>query len=395
MSGDGLEALVEALVWEGYALYPYTPGATKNATPTPFGIVYPPAYAARLESTHDHLELRCVLRAGADAVLSGQVRLLVAVGVRHQARAETIELPGVMLGALGGGEMAPVTVCCCFDGGQDDPAAVHAAATLSADKLGEGEYEVALRVENRTVAPGGLDRAGALRRSLLSVHPLLRVQGGRFISVLERPCNSVNTFPVLASDADDVILGAAIMLPDHPRLAPESLGNLFDGTEIEEVLLLHLRTLSDAERAEIERQDPAVREMLARAAAATPEEIISLHGRMELRDAQPARPREQQTTEPPREPDWLPDPQAGVTQTEVGGRRFCRGDKLLLRPGPDADLHARMLQGRTATLERILTDYDGRVHLGVTIDEDPGQQLMRETGRYLYFFAEEVEVIGR
>ena len=56
---DALEQLVDSLLWEGYALYPYTPTATKNATPTPFGIVYPPAYAAALASTYDHLELRC------------------------------------------------------------------------------------------------------------------------------------------------------------------------------------------------------------------------------------------------------------------------------------------------------------------------------------------------
>ena len=73
---------------------------------------------------------------------------------------------------------------------------------------------------------------------------MLRVTGGRFLSPLERPCRSVNTFPVLATDADDVVLGAAIVLPDHPRLAPESLGGLFDSTEIEEALLLHVRTLS-------------------------------------------------------------------------------------------------------------------------------------------------------
>ena len=58
---EALEALVDSLLWEGYALYPYTPGATKNATPTPFGIVYPPAYASGSSSTFDHLELRCVV----------------------------------------------------------------------------------------------------------------------------------------------------------------------------------------------------------------------------------------------------------------------------------------------------------------------------------------------
>ena len=61
-----LEALVDSLLYEGYALYPYTPGATKNATPTPFGIVYPPAYARALDTTYDHLELQCVAEGGGE-----------------------------------------------------------------------------------------------------------------------------------------------------------------------------------------------------------------------------------------------------------------------------------------------------------------------------------------
>jgi hypothetical protein len=256
---------------------------------------------------------------------------------------------------------------------------------LAATALDDGTYAVSLRVENRTVVSSGLDRAGALTRSLISTHPIMHVVGGRFISPLERRLDSLNTFPVLATPADDAVLGAAIVLPDHPQIAPESRGSLFDGTEIEEALLLHVQVLSDEERAEIEQQDPAVREMIARAAAATPADIISLHGRTELRDPQ--------TDAPPSEPAWLPDPRAGEDTADVAGKTFRRGGKVVIRPPQDADIQARMLDGRTATIEKIFTDYDGKTHLGVTIDDDPGQELMRETGRYLYFFAPEVEVI--
>ncbi|MGH2894831.1 MAG: hypothetical protein ACRDPM_16425 [Solirubrobacteraceae bacterium] len=373
---DHLEELLESLLWEGYALYPYTPGATKNATTTPFGIVYPAAYAAALASTFDHLELRCLVRAPADAVLSAEVRFLAASGERHQAAAHRVELPGAMAGALAGRPAGKeVSV-----GGLTVGLALETRPQLT-----ENEYEVVLRVDNLTLVSSGLDRAGALRCSLISTHPVLRVTGGRFVSPLERPCDSVNTFPVLATDADDVVLGAAIVLPDHPRLAPESLGGLFDSTEIEEALLLHVRTLSDDERAEIERQDPAVREMIARASSATPEDIVALHGRVQLRDPV--------TREPPTEPPGLTDPRAGDSILDVGGRTFRQGAKVVIRPGAEADVHARMLDGRTATIERIFTDYDGRAHLGLTIDDDPGQELMRETGRYLYFFAPELEVV--
>jgi hypothetical protein len=377
---EALEALVESLLFEGYALYPYTPGATKNATPTPFGIVYPPVYAAGLSSTYDHLELRCTLEAPPDAVLRADVRFLVAGGERHEAGARRLELQGAMVGAL--------AVDAAEKEARIDPeegAPLIVGVRLGAAELGAGRYEVSLRIENRTLVSSGLDRAAALGRSLLSTHPIVHVVGGRFISPLEREYDSINTFPVLATPTDDAIVGAAIVLPDHPQIAPESRGGLFDSTEIEEALLLHVQVLSDEERAEIEKADPAVKEMIARAAAATPEEIIALHGRTELRDPQ--------TDEPPAEPEWLPDPRAGEDAADVGGKTFRRGGKVVIRPPKDADIQARMLDGRTATIEKIFTDYDGKTHLGVTIDDDPGQELMRETGRYLYFFAPEVEVI--
>src|SRR6202007_1324717 len=97
---DHLEELVTSLLWEGYALYPYTPTATKNATPTPFGIVYPPVYAATLASTFDHLELRAVMRAAPDAVLDAEVRFLTPAGEGHRAQPRMVSLAGAMAGAL-------------------------------------------------------------------------------------------------------------------------------------------------------------------------------------------------------------------------------------------------------------------------------------------------------
>jgi hypothetical protein len=364
---DHLEELVASLLWEGYALYPYTPGATKNATPTPFGIVYPPAYAAECAGAFDHARLECVAEPAPGAALSATLRYLAPSGERHRAVERRVELGPVALGARATTE---------FDGGR---------LTLRSEQGSDRSALVRCCVHNTRDAPPGLDRAGALSRSLISTQILVRISAGRFRSPLDGPESSVNTYPLLATHADDAILGTTYVLPDHPRIAPESRGGLFDSTEIEEALLLHVQVLSDAERADIEAADPAVREMITRAAAATPEEIIALHGRVELRDPV--------TLEPPSEPPNLPDPAAGQPEAVVDGVRFARGNKVVIRPGPDADFHARMLDGRTATIERILTDYDGKTHLGVTIDDDPGQELMRESGRFLYFFVPEVEVI--
>ncbi|MCW3028976.1 MAG: hypothetical protein JWN81_2187 [Solirubrobacterales bacterium] len=391
---DPLEQLLDSLLYEGYALYPYTPEAAKNATPTPFGIVYPPTYAAGLASTFEHLELRCVLEAPGDARISAEVRFLAATGERHEAVAHRLELTDTSVGALEGSSPgAGHSLAREAEVGVRDVGQLLITLSLHAHELHAGVHEVAFAIANRTPCSHGIDRASALTRSMLSTHPILRVSGGRFISPLERPCASVNTFAVLASDTDDAVIGAAIVLPDHPQIAPESRGGLFDSTEIEEALLLHVKALSPAERAEIEREDPVVHEMVARAAAATPQEILALHGRVTMRDPASADVRSPVTETPPEEPPDLVDPTAGEEHADVDGVHFHRSGKVRIRPGPHADLHARMLDGRIATIERIMIDYDGKVHLGVTIDGDPGQELLRDSGRFLFFFAPEVEAL--
>ena len=186
------------------------------------------------------------------------------------------------------------------------------------------------------------------------------------------------------------MLGAAIMLPEHPELAPESLGNLFDNTEIEEALLLHVQTLSDAERAADRRAGPGGPRDDRAGRTATPE-----------RDARPARaPHLQEPDEdadPPegdgaergnghREPPPGYDDIRGESEVPMAGRVSGAATRWSCAPAPRATSSTRSSHGRTATVERIYRDYDDRVYLGVTVDDDPGQDLLRETGRYLFFF---------
>jgi hypothetical protein len=282
---EHLEELLGTLLYEGYALYPYTPGAAKNSTPTPFGIVYPPAYAAGVAGAHDRLEISGIAIPDEGCTIEAEVRFLVPDGAHAHSAAER----RLQVGPLPVGETVTVDVTEPFDVGT-----VSGRVRLRVVHVADGLSRITLCVHNGTelaAVPGG--RAEALRSSMLSTHPVLRLSGGRFASPLERDgavgaavetCENVNTFPVLATPGDDVLLGAAVVLPDHPQLAPESRGDLFDGTEIEEALLLHVLALSDGERDEIARHDPAVRAMIERAAAATPADIFALHGRLVLTD---------------------------------------------------------------------------------------------------------------
>ena len=292
--------LVDSLLYEGYALYPYTPGSAKNATPTPFGIVYPPAYAERNPATFDRARIEGVVEGAEDALISGTVRFLQVAGDRHEGAEREVTLPPTSLADLVAGRGEPVEFE--FEGERQ----IRGRARMRAESVDAGGLaRVKVCVHNSTPLDAAdaeaMERGEALRSSLLSTHVIAEVEGGRFVSPLERDgepgaavagCDSENTWPVLAGEADETLLGAPIVLPDHPRMAPESLGNLFDNTEIEEALLLHVKTLSDTEREAIAEQDPAVREMLARADEATPEDM-----------ARPARA--------PRAPRPGPEPRAG------------------------------------------------------------------------------------
>jgi hypothetical protein len=359
----GVERLVSSLLYEGYALYPYTPDATKNATPTPFGIVYPAMYAAECEGAHDHARMECLALPGGGDELTATLRWLAPSGDRHRA----VERRAV-LGPVAIGERRTTEI----PGGR---------LTLRSEPADiDGRVHVRACVHNTTEVAAGLDRAGALAASLISIHLVIEISAGRFVSPLDAGLRSVNIWPVLAGTAEAAVLGAGIVLPDHPQLAAGSHGNLFDNTEIEEALVLHVHTLSDSEREAARAGDRVVGDMLERALSLGPEEIMALHSGL----SEVAEPREAHTYS---DPDIK-----GERATTVGGVQVALGDTIVLRPGVDRDPYDRMLDGRRATIERIYIDSDDRVQLAITVDDVPGQDLLRQTGRYLFFFAHEVAV---
>src|SRR5205807_3685112 len=127
-------------------------------------------------------------------------------------------------------------------------------------------YRLTATVTNTTAwpaeEPGGSDRRRALRHTMISTHSILRVRGGKFVSLLEPPeayvsvagtCENIKTFPVLAGEEGDrtTMLSSPIILYDYPRVSPESFGNYFDSTEIDELLALTVMTLTDDEKTEM------------------------------------------------------------------------------------------------------------------------------------------------
>ena len=310
--------------------------------------------------------LECVLEAGPEARLSATVRFLQATGEGHRGLERRLELGPVALAELARAEEGPLREFSFDPEGSEGPA-IAGRVRMRAELLGPELARVKLCVHNSTEIDLSreVSRAEALRHSLLSVHPLLEVDGGRFASPLERDgglgaavigCEPLNTFPVLVGEGDRAVLGAAIALPEHPELAPESLGNLFDNTEIEEALLLHVQALSDSERAEIAGQDAAVRGMIERADSVTNEEMLDLHGRLTFTEpGQEGEAGEDPGSNAHRRPPPGIDEIGGDAETELSGARVRRGDKVVLKPGTEGDVFDKILDGRMATIERIYT----------------------------------------
>jgi hydrogenase maturation protease len=151
-------------------------------------------------------------------------------------------------------------------------------------------FRVTVRVRNLTPLEGAAgDREAALRHTFVSTHTILHVQGGAFVSLLDPPaacqdhaaaCRNVGTFPVLVGEPGqtDTLLSSPIILYDYPRVAPESPGDLFDATEIDEILTLRILTLTDEEKREMCAADKRARALLERTEALAREQLLGLHG---------------------------------------------------------------------------------------------------------------------
>jgi hypothetical protein len=315
-----------------------------------------------------------------------------------------------------------------------------------------GALRLSVRAENRTQPPAPLrTRDDGLACALIAAHLLIAVPGGRFLSMTDPPewaapevaaCENIGTWPVLAGPAEchDLMLSSPVILYDHPEVAPESAGDLFDATEIDEILTLRTLALTDVERQEARATDQRAADLLDRLDGLPPEMLERMHGAIRYLSpgpgspdslppastepvmftepgtfAGPGTPAEPGTsaepgapagpgtfagpgTGPSARPWWDPGADTSVSpQTDhvlVAGVRVARGSRVLMRPGARrADAQDIFLAGREAMVEAVLHDVDGQIHVAVSPVSDPLADLQRGHGRFLYFAPDEIEPV--
>jgi hydrogenase maturation protease len=343
MNLDLVEKIAEAVLYEGYILYPYRPSAVKNQQRWNFGALCPESYSLAQGGTEAcSMQTECLVLGDERATLDVKVRFLhpasrevgqlisptleLAEGLEpdfkkvaalevggqiYQTWQEAVErevsLPGLNLRDLvaeqkrrsftfpsnremealrePGGQVPGVIV----RSQQQIEGAIEVAAERACDQL----FKVTARILNLTPLDDAKhkSRDEALMRSLVSTHTILGVRDGEFVSLLETPeefreiaasCRNTGTWPVMVGDEGtrDCMLSSPIILYDYPQVAPESAGDLFDGTEIDEILTLRIMTLTDDEKREMRGVDERARRILERTETLPVEQLMKLHGAM-------------------------------------------------------------------------------------------------------------------
>jgi hypothetical protein len=383
--------VADAVLFEGYLLYPYRASAQKNQLRWQFGVLMPPGYDAEPSTA----QIECLVEPGAQSVLHVRLRCLQIQPAVHADRGEIRELD--ISAPLSEGE---TRVPFSFGGESAEVIRITGVIRITCDRV-DGPYalqRVCVRVENTTAASASTSREVALRHALVSTHLLLGVTDGAFISAIDPPewataaaqqCQNERLWPVLVGDPArrDVMLGAPIILYDYPQVAPESPGDLFDATEIDEILTLRTAALTDAEKQEARATDPRAAALIDRVEDMPPEILERLHGAIRYVRA---------AEEPRREPWWDPAADSSVSPDTdmlmLGSTPVAKGSRVRLAPGARrADAQDMFLAGRVAHVEGVFLDVDDQRYLAVTLEDDPAADLYQSHGRFLYFRPDEVE----
>jgi hypothetical protein len=422
MTFDREKEIADAILYEGYILYPYRASAAKNRQRWTFGGVFPQGVEDEISTMRTEILLRADAAARVEVLVrflqtqERQVRQLRNHALRGAVydRVEALDVEGQRYVTWDEAVEREITACdillsevlsrprrIIFDAPAQEAVetisapggtvvgtvtrtrqALEGLLEISATELDDGVFRLAVAVTNATKLPESarLSQADARTYAFMSTHMLMHAPSGEFISMLDPPahlqavvetCRNQGTWPVLVGEEGkrDKILSSPIILYDYPKVAPESKGPFFDGAEIDEMLALRVLTLTDDEKREMMAADPRTKAMLERCEALNGHDFATLHGA--LRTAEPS-------------------------LAEAPPFDFSVGHHVRLNPKPRGDVFDLALKGRVATILSIERDFEDRVHFAVTLMDDPGGDLGAAgfPGHRFYFSREEIEPIN-
>jgi hypothetical protein len=449
MNPSTVDKIADAVLYEGYILYPYRASSRKNRQRFTFGRVYPQAYSKTQNGAEPPLmQTECLLQAQAGTpTLEVRVRFLHpmartigllpapmsalpadikldsfsfvpelriedklyqaweeaverTVGSSHQLLPQLadqpVTLPFLFLSSL------------TFDPIFDPQGRVVGAIVrrqqalqgtihLAAQALAEEVFKIRVTIENDTPVPESdlTQPQEVLLRTFASTHTILKSEGGEFLSLMDPPdrypeaaasCANIGTWPVLVGEREKVgattMLSSPIILYDYPEIAPESPGEFFDATEIDEILALRVLTMTEQEKWEMSQLDEHAREILNRTEALPEEDFWKMHGTIRSNQFSGE--------------DFF-NPNTRLESVSIRGTELTIGDRVQIRPQGRADVMDLALEGKTAVIESIEQDAENKVYLALVLEDDPGKDLgmLRQPGHRFFYGVHEVDPLPR
>ena len=433
-----IDKIVQAVLYEGYILYPYRASAKKNRQRFTFGRVYPERYSLEQKGAEPcAMQTQCLIKAASpDAALEVIVRFLhptireigqlaapidrlslpelrysvvpeVKVdGVPFQGWQEAVEREVKVPLQKISGPVRPTKTPFKFPAArgvepilnkQGETAAIIirtqvelvGVVELAVEPVDSSVSKITVRIVNQTpihLAILGSD-AAIVCHTFASTHTILHAHGAEFISQLDPPpeyektaasCRQIGTWPVLVGEEEkqerDTMISSPIILYDYPKIAPESPGTLFDGGEIDEILTLRIMTMTDEEKNEMRNVDLQAREILERTENLDEEQLLEMHGAM------------RETTISAGSNATISETIATTTESFFNpatkpqsfllrGVEVRKGDRVRVRPKSRADIMDMALAGKIAIIESIEQDAEDQIHLALIMEDDPGKDL--------------------
>ena len=442
MNDELVDGIVDAVLYEGYILYPYRASTKKNRQRFTFGRVYPEAYSVAEKGAEPFaMQTQCLIEGQSPTVdvmarflqpmareMGGSASCLGDGGdlesfepvpelwvddkiyqTWQEAVEREVRARGLSLRALSNGlETVPFRfpesrrferIC----DREQRPAgvmlrrqeAIEGLVEVTAEAVDTELFKITVRIVNRSPLAAGClkDQEAVLLRTFASTHTVLRAAGGRFLSLIDPPaqrasfaadCRNIGTWPVLVGDEEkgeqDAMISSPIILYDYPKIAPESPGDLFDAAEIDEILTLRILTMTEQEKREMRQVDEQARRILERTETLPAEQFLKMHGA--LRSLKPV------------DEDFF-NPKARIESVAVAGTLLHSGSRVRIRPRGRADVMDLALAGKTAVIEAIECDAEDQIQLALVLDDDPGKDLgmMRQPGHRFFYGVDEVEPV--
>ena len=450
-------AVADAVLYEGYLLYPYRATSSKNHSRWQFGVLGPPGAAPSGHGEEAALSTQLLVRGIRDeTAISLRLRFLhlqsrqpqrrtadgdfevvdeLVVGTRRWLQwDEAVEHEPPPMSWRLGQLRDEQTTAVVAPGGEDVEAVrddngvevgrlvrlrrpLTARLSVQADVVRSDLVRINVTVENIT-EDAAADPVTAVAHSLIGAHLLISVTAAEFVSMTDPPpdaaaaaaaCVQHRCWPVLAGPEGDssLMLVSPIILYDHPEVAPQSAGSLFDSTEIDEILTLRVMTMTDEEKADARATDAKAAEIIDRCDAMAPEAMQQLHGILRHPHATEF---DVPTFSAPPDVDlagtfgfdgdvpwWDPAVDGSVDPATdavfVNGVRVAKGSQVRIQPSRRADAQDIFFAGQLARVTAVLNDVDGQHHVAVVLVDDPAAEMHDWYGRYLYFAPDEIEPV--